>query len=155
MRHTRVLRFAALAATAALAAAPAQAAPYQRTVAFALDEWIDVAFQDGAVTIHRLRIERKSGIKGFKSALSRPGNGQFVQDVQIQLEYSNTSTTDWQVKARIVWLDSADRVIDGYEGREDVDDKESHELATMLFSTLRYGLDQARRLRIELEIVPD
>jgi hypothetical protein len=151
------MRWPALAAFAVTAAisVPARSAPYQRTVPFVLDQWVDIEQKDGPVTLHRLRIERKAGIKGFKSVLTRPGNSQFLQDVQIQLEYSNPSTTDWQVKARIVWLDAADQVIDGYEGTEDLDEGESHELATMLFSTLRYGLDQARRLRIELEVIPD
>lgn len=154
MRRSRALTLAALAATAALAL-PAHAAPFQKTVPFVLDEWSEIGLQDGPVTVHRLRVERKSGIKGFKSTLSRPGNSQFLQDVQIQIEYSNTSTTDWKVKAKVVWLDGADKLIDGYEGGQDLDEQKSHELATVLFSTLRYGLDQARRLRIELQVAPD
>jgi len=133
----------------------AEAAPFRRTVPFALDQWFDIGFQDGPVTIHRLRIERKGGLKGFKSVVSRPGNTEFVQDVQIQIEFSNSSTSDWEVKARVVWLDANDQVIDGYKGDEGLGDEESHELATMLFSTLKYGLDQARKLRIELEVQPD
>jgi hypothetical protein len=75
--------------------------------------------------------------------------------VQIQIEYSNSSTTDWQVDANIAWLDADDKVIDGYKGDEDLDEGGSHEVATMLFATLKYGLDQARRLRIGLTIGPD
>ena len=135
--------------------AAAEAAPFRRTVPFALDQWVDIAFEDGPVTIHRLRIERKGGLKGFKSVLSRPGNTEFVRDVQVQIEFSNSSTMDWEVKASVVWLDANDQVIDGYQGDEGLGEGESHELATMLFSTLKYGLDQARKLRIELSIQPD
>jgi hypothetical protein len=133
----------------------AEAAGFERTVPFALDQWIGIELKEGPVTIHRVRVERKGGLKGFKSTVSRPGNSQFLQDVQIQIEYSNTSTADWQVRGRIVWLDAADKTIDGYEGTEDLDEEESHDVATMLFSTLRYGLDQARKLHIALEVVPD
>jgi hypothetical protein len=154
MKLTYALALAVLGSTAVVSV-PAEGAPLQRTVAFVLDQWVDIGFVDGPVTIHRLRIERKSGLKGFKSVLTRPGNSQFLQDVQIQIECSNTSTADWEVAAKIAWVDSGDAVIDGYEGREEVGEGESHELATMLFSTLKYGLDQARRLRVELEIVPD
>jgi hypothetical protein len=148
-------RYCRLALAALALAGPAHAAPFQKTVPFVLDEWSEIGLTDGPVTIHRLRIERKSGIKGFKSALSRPGHSEFLQDVQIQIEYSNVSTTDWKVKAKVVWVDGADKVIDGYEGSEDVDEQRSHELAHMLFSTLRYGLEQARHLRIELTVAPD
>jgi hypothetical protein len=134
---------------------PAEGAPFRRTVPFALDEWVDVGLQDGPVTIHRLRIARKSGLKGFKSVVSRPGNTEFLQDVQVQIEYSNGSTSDWEVKASVVWLDANDQVIDGYRGGEGLDDGASHELATMLLSTLKYGLEQARKLLIELAIQPD
>ena len=153
----------AFVATVGLAAAglslldptAAEAAPFRRTVPFALDQWVDIGFQDGPVTIHRLRIERKSGLRGFKSVMSRPGNTEFVQDVQIQIEFSNSSTSDWEVKASVVWLDANDQVIDGYRGDEGLGDGDSHELATMLFSTLKYGLEQARKLRIELSVQPD
>ena len=133
----------------------AEAAPFRRSVPFVLDQWVGIDFKDGPVTIHRLRIERKSGLKGFKSVVSRPGNTEFLQDVQVQIEYSNGSTSDWEVKTNIVWLDANDQVIDGYRGGEGLSDGSSHELATMLFSTLKYGLEQARKLTIELAIQPD
>lgn len=152
MRRLVTPAVAALAGILALGTR-VDAAGFQRTVPFALDQWIPIDLKDGPVTIHRVRIERKS--RGFKSTVTRPGNSQFAQDVQIQIEYSNTSTTDWDVRGKIVWLDAADATIDGYEGSEDLDEEESHDVASMLFSTLRYGLDKARKLRIELEVVPD
>jgi hypothetical protein len=148
---------AAALGLAVLASVPprrVEGATLQRTVPFALDQWVDLDLKDGPVTIHRLRVERKGG-RGFKSVISRPGTTEFLQDVQIQVEFSNTSTSDWKVKADIVWLDASDKVIDGYKGAEGLDDRSSHELATMLFSTLKYGLDVARTLRIELEVEPD
>ena len=146
--------FAAVGLSLLLSTA-AEPAPFRRTVPFVLDQWVDIGYLDGPVTIHRLRIERKSGLRGFKSVMSRPGNTEFVQDVQIQIEFSNRSTTDWEVKASVVWLDANDQVIDGYRGDEGLGDGDSHELATMLFSTLKYGLEQARKLRIELSVQPD
>jgi hypothetical protein len=136
-------------------AAPVSSAPYRRTVPFALDQWIEIGLRDGAVTIHRLRIERRTGLRGFKSVVTRPAHSEYLQDVQIQVEYTNESTSDWKVRANVVWLDGAGQVIDGYKGSEDLDDGKRHELATMQFSTLKYGLDQGRRLSIDLEVEPD
>jgi len=156
MRHTVVAVLGLTALTLApILSRQVEGAPFQRTVPFVLDQWVDVGFQDGPVTIHRLRVERKGGLKGFKSVLSRPGNTEFLQDVQIQIEFSNTSTSDWKVKANVVWLDASDQVIDGYRGSQGLGDGDSHALATMLFSTLKYGLGVARRLRVQLEVEPD
>jgi hypothetical protein len=136
-----------------LAPRVAAAEPFQTTVALALERWIDIGYRDGPVTIHRLRLERKN--RGFKATVSRPGNAEFLQDVQIQIEYSNNSSTDWQVDADIVWLDAGDKMIDGYRGDKDLDEDGSHEIATLLLAALKYGLDQARRLRIRLTVGPD
>jgi hypothetical protein len=159
MRHNAIARLGlAVLTTLALSSllpTSGEAAAFQRTVPFALDQWVDINFQDGPVTIHRLRVVRKSGIKGFKSVVTRPGHSEFLQDVQIQIEFSNGSSSDWKVKANITWLDPNAEVIDGYKGSEGLGDDDSHELVTMLFSTLKYGLTQARTLRIELEIEPD
>jgi hypothetical protein len=46
-------------------------------------------------------------------------------------------------------------VIDGYKGSKNLDDGAKHELATMLFPTLKQGLGVARTLSIELEVEPD
>ncbi len=147
---------ACILVAAGLSFAPPRAAaaePFQKTVPFVLDQWIEIGYRDGPVTIHRLRLERKS--RSFKSTVTRPGNSEFLQDVQIQIEYSNTSTTDWQVNANIAWLDAGDKVIDGSKGDEDLDEGGSHEVATMLFATLKYGREQARRIRIGLTVGPD
>jgi hypothetical protein len=34
--------------------------------------------------------------------VSRPGNKEFLQDVQIQIESSNSSSSDWKVEANVV-----------------------------------------------------
>lgn len=46
-------------------------------------------------------------------------------------------------------------MIDGYKGSKNLDDGAKHELATMLFPTLKQGLGVARTLSIELEVEPD
>jgi len=154
MRHIPIVRLGLVAlALTSLLPTPGEGATFQRTVPFALDQWVDIGWRDGPVTIHRLRVEQKG--RSFKSVVTRPGNSEFLQDVQIQIEFSNSSTADWEVKTNIVWLDANSQVIDGYQGGEGLGDGDSHELATMLFSTLKYGLKQARTLRIELEIQPD
>ena len=52
-----------------------------------LGEWVELASTDGPVTLHRIRLVREGGIT--KSTFMRPGNSQYLADVQIQLEYTN------------------------------------------------------------------
>lgn len=47
-------------------------------------------------------MSRQGGFKGFKFMVSRPGNREFLQDVQIQIEFSNSSSSDWKVEANVV-----------------------------------------------------
>jgi hypothetical protein len=157
MRKTAavVLALGVLALTPQFAA-PARGGEFTRTVPFAVDQWIDIGLDDGAVKIYRIRVARQTtGLKNFKSVVARPTNAEFMQDVQIQIEFSNSASRDWQVKANIAWLDGSDRVIDGYKGSESLDEESKHDLVTMLFPTLKYGLEVARKLRIELEVEPD
>ena len=121
---------------------------------FELDRWIELSVEDGPATLHRLRIQKVRG--GLtKSKIFRPGNDHYLETVQIQIEYSNGSSRDWEVTIDIRWVDERGQTIDGYQGTEDLDEDEREELATVTLSTLSYGLDKADRLLIDLEFDRD
>jgi hypothetical protein len=85
----------------------------------------------------------------------RPGNSQYLADVQIQLEYTNDSTNDWEAKFDVEWLDASGVAIDGYRGQEGLDSEKRHDQQTVTLSTLKYGLEKAKKLRIRLDYNPD
>lgn len=137
----------------ALGTAAAWAGEVERKVSFALDKWIDLKVTDGPVTLHRLRLADLG--KGPKSSVFRPGHEEYLQDVRIELEYSNESSRDWEAKISIVWKDADGRVIDGYHDTEELQDERRYEVATVTLSTLKYGLDRARRLEFSIRFYPD
>ena len=152
------LRFRSLAPLLVLAllaavAAPAGAGEVDQTVSFTLDQWFDLGVTDGPVTLHRIRIVREGGFT--KSRLMRPGNSEYLEDIQIQLEFSNSATRDWEARFRLEWVDGSGRTIDGYNGTENLDDGSRHDLQTITLSTLRYGIEQARKLRVRIDFDPD
>jgi hypothetical protein len=134
-------------------AAPASAGEVDKTFPFTLDQWFDLGASDGPVTLHRVRIVREGGLT--KSRIMRPGNSEYLEDVQIQLEFSNDSTRDWEARFRLEWVDDAGRTIDGYNGSENLDDDSRHDQQTITLSTLRYGIDRARKLRVRIDFDPD
>ncbi|MEO7795786.1 MAG: hypothetical protein ABIV06_13535 [Thermoanaerobaculia bacterium] len=138
---------------AGLLAAPSFAGSAEKTVAFKIGEWIDLTSTDGPVTLHRIRLVREGGFT--KSSFMRPGNSQYLDDVQIQLEYTNDSTNDWKAKFDIEWLDADGNTIDGYKGEEGLDSEQRHEDQTVTVSTLKYGLEKARKLKIRIDTNPD
>lgn len=153
MIHRRAA-LAILSLVLPLAAAGAAAAgEVEKSVAFQLDQWIDLQASDGPVTLHRLRIARQSA--GAKSMFVRPGNTQYLKDVQIQLEYTNDSTRDWEAQLEVEWLDADGVAIDGYRDKESLDSESRHDEQTVTLSTLRYGLDRARTVRIRVVFQPD
>lgn len=153
MNH-RLAALAALALILPLATAGAAAAgEVEKSVAFELDRWIDLGASDGPLTLHRLRIARQ-GV-GAKSKFMRPGNSEYLEDVQIQLEYSNDATRDWEARFDIEWLDAEGATIDGYHDRETLDSDSRHDEQTVTLSTLRYGVDRARKLKIRIRFQPD
>lgn len=117
---------------------------------FELDKWHDVNYEDGPFQIHRVRVALIES--NIKSRMFRPGSKKdgMVQDVQIQVEYSNDSSRDIEAKLEIFWLDAKGRKIDGYSGKEDMDEDERRELMTALRSTLVYGLDVAKTLSVKI-----
>jgi len=149
----RVVSFLALV-VAVLSASPARAGEVERKVNFALGEWVDLNSTDGPVTIHRIRIERQGGLT--KSKLFRPGGGaSYASDVQVQIEFTNDATHDWEIAVEVEWLDANGVAIDGYRGEENLDSESRRDLQTITLSTLKYGLDRARKLRVRLEFHPE
>jgi hypothetical protein len=142
-----------LAALVALSAEPLLAGEVTKSVPFVLDEWTELQAVDGAVTLHRVRLTRQSGLT--KSKLFRPGQGRFLEDVQIQLEFSNDSTKDWEARLDVEWLDAAGEVVDGYDGEEGLDSEARREVQTVTLSTLKYGLARAKTLRFAISFRPD
>jgi hypothetical protein len=144
-----------LAATLALAAPlAADAAGVDRTEAFVLDKWYDLDVTEGPVTLHRLRVVKQTG-PITKSLFVRPGNQQYSETIQFQLEYSNDSTSDWVADLDVALLDSQGAAIDGYHDDEGLGEEERHEQATVTLSTLKYALARAAKLRIKISCEKD
>ena len=131
-------------------AGPATAGVIEKDIPFVLDEWYDLSYTEGPITTHRIRVEKVRS--NVKSRIFRPGlaSDPLIQDVQIQVEYTNESTRDYEADLSIFWVDRDGKRIDGYEGEEDIDAEERHELMTALRSTLVYGLDVAQKLTINI-----
>lgn len=154
MRSPFLLRAFSGLALLLLAPPAARAGEVAKTVSFSLGTWADLAATDGPVTIHRIRLERQSGIT--KSKLFRPGGGSsYAADVQVQIEFTNDATHDWDAEVEVEWLDKDGVPIDGYRGTESLDSESRHDLQTITLSTLRYGLDRAKKLRVRLEFHPE
>jgi len=137
-----------------LAASSAGAKSIEKSVDFALDSWIDLGLEEGPVVLHRIRLHRDTG-PVTKSKLIRPFSSEYLQEVQIQLEFSNSATRDWEADLLVEWLDENGTVIDGYNDDENLDDTESHDLATVTLPTLKYGLARAKTLRLRISVRPD
>jgi hypothetical protein len=133
----------------------ARAEAVTRTFVYENDKWypLDDA-QDGPITLHRLQVTHQ---KGFftKSNLIRPNNADYLSSLEIRLEYSNSATTDWKASLQIVLLDEDNREIDGYKGRQDLNEQEKHNVVTIRLSTLKYALERARKLKVSIECQPD
>ena len=106
------------------------------------------------MTFHRIQVARQQGLF-TKSTLFRPGNSEYLASIEIKLEYSNSATRDWKAKFRLALLDEGGLEIDGYNGTEDLNEQESHTLATIKLSTLKYALERARKLRVVIECEPE
>jgi hypothetical protein len=147
-------RGALLALPLALAlAAPAAAGEVEKSVPFALDQWWDLGVTDGPVTLHRIRITRQG--KGLKSKLVRPLNSEYLEDIQIQLEFTNDATKDWEARIDLEWLDAEGNPIDGYNDKETLDSESKHEEQTVTLSTLRYGVERAKKLELRITFQAD
>ena len=126
-----------------------QAGEVNTTVNFALDKWYDLNVTEGPVTLHRIRIAKQSGPLN-KSVFARPGNDEFLETIQIQLEYSNDSKDDWEAYIDLALLDADGNAIDGYKDEEGLGDGERHDQATVTLSTLKYGMARAKKMRLAI-----
>ena len=152
MRARTVVMLAAMAA-ALLISAPPAAGTVSKSVPFELGAWTTLDEVDATVTLHRLRVVEQTGAF-TKSNLFRPSGSEYLVTVQIQLEYTNTSTHDWNARIVVEWLDADGKVIDGYSGSEGLDRKEDHDVDTMTISTLKYGIEKAKTLRVKIDFGP-
>ena len=144
-----------LAGCLATGRAPAATATVNRTFAFEIDKWYALDdVKEGPVTLHRIEVQRQKGLF-TKSTLIRPGNTEFLASIEIRLEYSNTATRDWKATLHVALLDAADVEIDGFNGKEQLGEAENHNLVTVKLSTLKYGLDRAKKLRVVIECEPE
>lgn len=131
-------------------ATPVHAASTQKKVALAFDTWYDLNLEDGPVTVHRMRIERKH--ESVRAKLCRPGKSEHLQDIQVQIEYSNHDKKDWKALVRLELVDGSDATIDGLQSEENLDDGSDHAKDTITIPTLIYGLDRAKTLQYEISI---
>ena len=150
MRTARPLRLALAAAI--LLPLATFAGTVEKDVPFKLDQWIELASTDGPVTLHRVRLVRQGGVT--KSSFMRPGNNKYLDDVQIQREFTNDSSNDWEARMSSEWLDGEGKPIDGYQGEEGLDSEQRHDQQTVTLSTLKYGLDRAKKLKISIDTNP-
>ena len=129
----------------------AEAGKLDRNVPFALDKWFELSATDGPVTLHRVEVERQSG--GFsKSTFMRPGNTDYLETVRIRIEYTNRDKKkDWEAHLDIAWLDASGVVIDGYRDKENIDNDTRNGEIHVTLSTLKYGLEKAKTLRVRIE----
>ena len=104
------------------------------------------------MTLHRFRIVRAAGTK---SRILRPGNSEYLEDVQLQLEFSNDASRDWEARLDVVWSDASGNPIDGYHDSENLDNDSRHDQQTVTLSTLRYGLERAKKLSVRIRYDPD
>ena len=129
------------------------AAEVKKTYDFALDEWQEIGETDGAVTLHRIRIDRKEG-RLTKSAIARPYNQSYLEPVRFQLEYSNGSSEKWKARVTVRWLDEDGQIIDGFSANEVRGKKSARKVAQASVSTLKYGLERAKTLEVEVRFEP-
>ncbi len=153
MHRHQIARIAGALLLATLVAPPARAGEAEKTAPFELGRWIELGATDGPVTLHRIRVLKEGGVT--KSKLFRPGNSEYLTDVRIELEYTNEGSHDWEARLHVSWLDGAGDVIDGYNDGENLDSDSRLDKVTVTLSTLRYGLDRAKSLRIRIGFAPD
>lgn len=151
----RKLAIAAVLSLIVLGAAhPAAAGEIEKTFPFELDKWYQLDVTDGPVTLHRVRVKHDSRAV-TKSKLFRGVDSPYSDTVVIELEYTNSSDSDWEADCLIQWLDAKGNVIDGYDDDEGLGEDEKHETATMTIATLKYGLEMAKDLYVKVSFDRD
>lgn len=142
----------ALAGLAAMSL-PAMAGELTKSYEFKLDEWFELKATDGPATLHRFRVEQAGS--GGVNKFTRAGSSDYSTSLEIQIEYTNDATNDWKAQVVVEWLDAQGNVIDGYRGSENMDEGDRHELMKHTVTTLKYGVERAKKLRLEVRYDPD
>lgn len=124
-----------------------------RTYEFAVDNWKEIAVEDGAVTLHRIRLDHKED-RVTQATLARRPNEEYLQPIRFQLEYSNSSTAKKKVRIKLSWLDEEGRVIDGFGAAESLQKQSARRTVQASVATLKYGLEQAATLQVEIRFEP-
>jgi hypothetical protein len=124
-----------------------------KTYEFALHEWHGIDATDGPVTLHRIQLDTREG-RFTKSTISRPYNQEFLETVQVQLEYTNESSGPWKARIGVRWLDEEKRVIDVISANEKLDKKAARQVTKLSLSTLKYGLERAETLEVTIHFEP-
>lgn len=129
------------------------AAQLKQTYDFALDKWQPIEDSDGPVTMHRVRLDIVEG-RLTKSAVTRPYNQEFLETVRVQLEYTNESSSKWKGRITVRWLDEDGKAIDGISANETFDKRSAKKINQVSLSTLKYGLERAKTLEVEIHYEP-
>ena len=131
----------------------AQGEEVVKTYEFEVDRWQEIGLTDGPVTLHRIRVDRKED-RLTKSVLARPYNQQYLEPIRFQLDYTNGSSSKWKARVTVRWLDEEGRVIDGFSANETLQKKSANKIAQASVATLKYGLQRAQTLEVEIRFEP-
>ena len=124
-----------------------------KTYEFEVDRWQEIGVADGPVTLHRIRVDRKED-RLTKSVLARPYNQQYLEPIRFQLDYTNGSSSKWKARVTVRWLDEEGRIIDGFSANETLQKKSANKIAQASVATLKYGLQRAQTLEVEIRFEP-
>lgn len=149
MRRPISYLFAFLILGVAVVPGAANALEVVKTFDFSLDEWQELESTEDAVTLHRIRLVRNQG-RLTKAAFQRPYNQEYLEALQIELDYTNGGSKDKEVRVEVEWLDAEGEVIDGFGANEDLDKKSARKTTSTSLSTARYGLGKAETLKVRL-----
>lgn len=146
-----LLCFALVSFSSALSAQPKE--QFEASYDFALHDWHALDQTDGAVTLHRFRLEPKTG-RIDRSVLFRSKGQEYVRTIVFQMEYTNESSSKWDAKVEVAWLDSEGEVIDGFTATDSLSKKSARKIFSVSLPTLAYGLEQAETLRVQIHFTP-
>lgn len=152
MKSPRIFLGLALACFALAWALPASAGEVSKSFSFEIGKWYELNATDGPTTLHRFRLERGSNTV---TKITRGGSSEYAANLELQLEYTNEATSDWKAELVVEWLDGSGEVIDGFRDTKNLDEGDRHELWKTSITTLRYGLDRAKKVRVEIRFNPD
>jgi hypothetical protein len=131
----------------------ADAAPITRAFDFEVDSWYAVDQKEGPITIHRVRLETRSGGR-VKSTVSRPLNETNMQPIALRIEYSNEADRKWTSHVEVRWLDEDGKLIDGFQTKQGLTRNSARKVNQATVTTLKYGLERAATLEVEVRLEP-